>query len=231
MKWLLLLLLSSVISITIIFIHNIKSAKFLTIGAQTAPIKIGFLGGVHGNEPAGYYALVRLVEKLKTRNVDCCVKIILLPNSTGIILNTRRGMLYDINRSFKKTKMNLLIQPKKIVDFLSDCDIILDIHEAWSWNKIDNRSVGATLMPSNPAMEKISQELIRELNKTITDENKKYGISPKKACDIPGTLSCFFKEKNYILMEIPGQNNIQPLELRINQALIACEYILTYKKI
>lgn len=226
-----LLLLSFVISIIIIFLYNINSTKFLIFGSQTAPIKIGFLGGVHGNEPAGYYALVRLAEQLKTKNLDCCVKIILLPNSSGIILNSRRGMLYDINRSFQKTKMGLLIQPKKIADFLSDCDIILDIHEAWSWNKIDNKSVGATLMPSNSAMEKISQEIIKELNKTIIDENKKYGLSPKKACDIPRTLSCFFKDKNYILMEIPGQNNIQPLEVRINHALIACKQLLTFKKI
>ena len=62
---------------------------------------------------------------------------------------------------------------------------------------------------------------------TIIDNKKKFTFSAKHK-EIEGTLYVYCKNanKNYLLVEITGQNNVQPIELRVNQVIFIINILL-----
>jgi predicted deacylase len=205
---------------------NIKVYKY----NEGKPFTVAFLGGVHGNEPAGAVGLNKLIltgyfEKMaKSKNIT----IIVIPeaNPCGLKSNTRFQpdiIRPDINRNFGKEEGDGIIA-QTIVNTFKDADLIVDIHEGWSWHKINNESVGSTVIPTKTLLaQKIGSEIVNNLNKTITDPKKQFELLDRSPCDIKTTLRCAMskKQKDYILIEISGQNDIQPIELRSNQVNIA----------
>jgi hypothetical protein len=153
------------------------------------------------------------------------LKVIPCANPGGFQKNLRwRGWFGDLNRIFDQDDA----QAEEIIRFFSDCDIVLDFHEAWGWHLIDPNSTGNTLVPigCNGLAEKIVTVLNelpsqREVNKT--DPRKRFSTGEEYIiCKFSGTLSCWMHNhgRKYILIEIAGQNDIQPLGLR-------CELVRT----
>ena len=107
---------------------------------------------------------------------------------------------------------------------------MLDFHEAYDFNKINNSSVGSALLPANnysdktifPKLQNICDYIIDKINKTIDDDSKKFTVITNDSYDIKNTLRdyCEHINKPYILVEITGQNNKQPLSLRKLQTKI-----------
>ena len=194
------------------------------------------IGSVHGNEPAGYFTLNILRKALDNKKIKINKgKLILIPNPNycGLLYNKRNmpgfGSWTDINRSYP-TNINSNsrnIVSKQIINLIKihKPGLIIDLHEAYSFNKINKYSAGQTLSFIGNNAESLSKLSVKNLNNTITDINKKYSsinITESKQHQFKGTLSYYSKinKYDYILVETAGQNNIQKLKDRIQQQLL-----------
>ena len=184
------------------------------------------LATTHGNEPAGFYALHRFID---SKPILKSGKVIIIPsvNTCGRIANMRNMPLgdYDINRNYlSDTFLN-----REILKFVKNADWIIDLHEGWGFAKRDRDSIGSGIYPGNTRDAiNISDSVVKNINMTMTraDEYKKF--STMELSNIPGSLRdiCNNLNKNYILVETSGINDIQPKELRIKQHLFIIENIL-----
>lgn len=222
-----------IITIIIIFLYFYKicqtEPEIFTYDSKVNGPTILIIGTTHGNEPAGYFIIKNLIDKLN--NKDIILKqgqLILIPlvNYCGYKLNMRNNFLYgDINRQYNTSnKIN-----KFIIEQVINSDFIIDFHEGWGFHKINNNSIGSTITANNTYDSiQIANNMINDINYTIKDENYKFTLHHNNIID--GTLQEYVKKinKNYILIEITGQNNIQPLNLRINQGLILLNNVFIY---
>lgn len=197
-------------------VHEIKSKN-------VGPC-IGIIGGVHGNEPAGSVTLNNLIQgkwhlPLKRG------KLIVIPsaNQCGLAKNSRwqPNVLHpDLNRNFTENG-GIEYKSKQIADAFKDCDLVIDIHEGWGFHKIQPSSLGSTLSPTEtPKAQMIASKMLHAINQTIPNPAKHFTQINDISCEIPTTLSCYMNHHNrdYILIEITGQNDIQPIELRERQS-------------
>jgi hypothetical protein len=182
------------------------------------------IASTHGNEPAGYHAIEQYIKMNPNINKG---NITFIPaiNSCGLLFCTRNNPLgdYDINRNYpNKTFLN-----SHITKFIDQADWVFDLHEGWSFNKLDSSSIGSGVYPGNtqPAI-KLCENIVNHINKDITVDYKKFVT--KNIPNIKGSLRNYCKNKNYILVETSGINDIQPLELRIEQQLKILKYIINY---
>jgi predicted deacylase len=194
-------------------------------------LTILIVGGTHGNEPAGTYIINKIMDKLnKYELILKYGKLILIPavNNCGLKLNTRSNYLYnDINRSYNtNNKIN-----KKVLEYAKDADIIIDIHEAWGFHQLNNESLGSTIsMTKWDDSEIIKNRILNDVNDSIMDDAKKFVSVDIEKNDYFGTLSQYARNNNkkFMLIEITGQNDIQPLDTRINHGYLLIESMLKH---
>ena len=116
----------------------------------------------------------------------------------------------------------------QIIKSVFNADFIVDFHEGWGFSKVEPKSLGSGIYPSNTSLAKnIGNNLLSILNNTIVDEDKKFIInfdSPR----IPNTLDSYTNtyNKNYILVETSGQDDIQPINLRVEQVILVINVVL-----
>ena len=212
---------------------NCENLEVFTIDYPLPGPTIGLLGSVHGNEPTGQVFLTKLVNgeyQLPKELQRGKFIVIPRPNICGFILNTRYQRKWfnrDLNRNFSENGP-LDSKSAKILEAFKECDLIIDIHNGWGFYQINPPSVGSTLAATTSKTIQISQLATDEVNKTIQESKKKFVNLKYEDCNIPNTLSCYMRnsKRDYILIEISGQNNIQPIELCVNQARILVETIL-----
>lgn len=127
--------------------------------------KIAIVGGIHGDEVAGWNAALQLVESLKN-NKGICGEILLIPEAN--ILADKAKTRYkvtgynfsDLNRSFPKDRnVSATSETIKISDAIIrvvnnfNPDYIIDLHESQhSWTEMEQgtyTSLGDTLIASN----------------------------------------------------------------------------------
>jgi len=208
------------------------------------------IGGVHGNEQSGTIFLLGLKQQLDNNEINIPnTRVILLPyvNKCGFIMNLRNLLFFtDINRNFTdNTKSSINIKILKYVKMIKNSDLIIDIHEGYDFHRMNYNSIGSTLYASTEYANNIINAVYDPLNETIDDPNKKFKLltyEPNLVNNnrdkyslmekINGTLDyyTYINKINYILIEITGQKNKQPIELRLSQlALIFTEiYRSTY---
>jgi hypothetical protein len=193
------------------------------------------VAGTHGNEPGGTVGLELFVKS----NIKLLKgKIIIIPrvNKIGLFLGTRSGynafFPIDYNRNYPNNKQEGVgdYVNYQVAKYVLRADFIIDFHEGWGFSAVDPESMGSGIYPSNTdfAIE-IGNKLLTTINNTIKDLDKKFTInfdSPR----IPNTLDAFASDhnKNYILIETSGQNNIQPMDIRVNQVLLIINEVLGY---
>lgn len=190
---------------------------------------LGIIAGVHGNEPAATITL-NLLLKTSTFLKPKRGKIILIPaaNQCGLQENIRwhptEIFQYDLNRKFNEYG-GTNGKSEQIIDALQDCDLILDFHEGWGWNVTTRNgwgpvSLGSSIFGTNhPLASIVAKQAVEEINMTITDPNKKFVQLMNESCTIPSTLGCYFEKskKAGVVIETSGQNDVQPLEVRMAQ--------------
>lgn len=206
-----------------------------TIDTKKPGPTILMIGGTHGNEPAGS---VWIEYFLKHHPPIKSGKIIMIPrlNKIGLLLNKRQvfhNILYnDLNRNYpiKDGEEGRDTINKKVVKLIKKADFIIDFHEGWGFNRMDSRSMGSGIYPSNTDESiSIGIELLESINKTIKEPKKHFIIDYVENSDTHlNTLRnhANYKKKNYILIETSGQNDIQPIELRVNQNKYITMFIL-----
>lgn len=204
---------------------------------EKSKIKICFIAGAHGNEPAGVYSLMTLIKngyfkKYNDQN-NLHIRVIPVTNIWGINHNTRYQFNLlnpDINRNFNVSTMkgNDIVS-QNVIDLIKDYDIIVDFHEGWGFHLINNESVGSTISPGNTSLSiELANKSISKINENINDPYKKFITLINKSCTIKGTLSCFCKmcNRHYLLVETSGQNNIQKMSVRQNQIVTVIDTVL-----
>ena len=212
------------------------------------------IGATHGNEPAGYYAINNLINKLDDKTIILKKgKLILIPavNYCALKLGIRFiPIIGDLNRKYPivadYNKSDCAIT-QQIINYSNESDFILDFHEGWGFNRTNKKSMGSTISPTSTKSFDIAKILLHNINLTINDNNKKFVVLADKKMlsdnksdnfdyseniDIKGSFRYYQQllNKDYILIETTGQNNIQPLDIRINQNNIFIQKILEYYK-
>jgi hypothetical protein len=205
---------------------------------------ITIIGTTHGNEQVGYYAIKKLMDRLNSKKIVLKKgKLCLIPvvNYCGFKLNVRNGLSFrDINRYY--TEDTTYPINKCVLNFASKSDFTLDFHEGWGFHTTST-SLGSTITPSNTDVSnEISIKMKDNINNTIKNNMKKFIIRTnnvkllndptnyKDKQNVNGTLSTYMEKinKNYILIETSGQNLIQPLKIRLDQANIFIETLLSH---
>lgn len=184
------------------------------------------ISSIHGNELAGYYVLKEFIESKSIIKYGQ-IKIIPSANNCGLYLNYRNNPFgnYDINRNFPdKSYLN----KQQIIKFVNEANWIIDLHEGWDFHKINSDSIGSGIYGFTKKSKKLANDLVYEINKDIIDINKQF--TSLNLNIIPNSLEeyCYKNNKNYILVETTGQNDIQPLNIRKNQMKKILEYIINY---
>lgn len=223
-------------------IYEFQSENY-KVGDKTILI----IGGTHGNEPAGYHAIKTFMKNLNLNKIklNSC-KLILIPQVNYCALKI--GLRFipeigDLNRKYPtsidgKSNNNII---KQIQNKISEADFVLDFHEGWGFNRLNGDSMGSTITPTNTELSfNIARDLFSNINKNLKD-HKRFRILTTNSdlvksdpdlysleTDIHGSLRyyCNIINKDYILIETTGQNNIQELSVRINQNLFIINHIL-----
>lgn len=200
---------------------------FIYKGKEEGPT-ILIIGATHGNEPSGYFAIKEYMAKLNSQELFLKKgKIIFIPavNYCGLQLNNRyHNTVGDINRLYDLPNMNII--NKLIINFSNTADFIIDFHEGYEYANTSN-SLGSTITASETKLSEIlANKVIENINKNIDIEFKKFKINKNK--NILGSLRHYSINLNYILVETTGQNDVQPLEIRVNQCINVINTVLNY---
>ncbi len=185
--------------------------------SDNSGFKVFIIGGIHGNEPAGFLAAEELLSEIKIQNG----KVIIIPRANQKAINSDRRFpegSQDLNRSFGKSSSTNWTESlaKEIFDFLGkfDVDIIIDLHESKDFYREDPKSVGQTII-YNGQGEKIIMfmELIETINEQLPPVQAFSLLSPS----YPGSLTRFAYEELGIISIIVETTTKLPLEERIDQ--------------
>jgi hypothetical protein len=212
-------------------INNIcfKEPEYFIYKGKEEGSTILIIGATHGNEPSGYFAIKEYMAKLNSQELFLKRgKIIFIPvvNYCGLQLNRRNhNTVGDINRLYDITNKNII--NKLIVDFSNTSDFIIDFHEGYEYANNSFNSLGSTITPSETILaETVANKVVENINKNIDIDYKKFKINKDK--NIMGSLRDYSIKLNYLLVETTGQNNIQPIEIRVNQCINVINTVLDY---
>jgi predicted deacylase len=194
--------------------------------------KVAIIGGTHGNEPAGTAALEMLVgsgyfDEFTRQHPKISVRVIPRVNEWGLKLGVRhQPHLFhpDINRNYVLSsgkEDGLESTSKQVVELTKNFNLIIDLHEGWGYHQLTPESIGSTLSYTGQFAGILAHKAADSINNTLHSIYKFVVLDPNKhpSCDISTTLRCIRDQtkKDYILIETTGQNDIQPLMVRVNQ--------------
>ena len=180
------------------------------------------IGSMHGNEPAGYMALMYLVGA-PTSDFHHYIqkgKLTIIPtaNPCGVVMDQRHHPVgdFDINRNFPyNTYINT-----QLATYVKQADWVVDLHEGWGFHKLQPDSIGSGIYAGQTKdAQVLTEKLAYALNSTIYEPTKQF--STHEVSRIPGSLRdyCDAMGMHYILVETSGINNIQPLHVRMDQQI------------
>ena len=195
-------------------------------GSKSTPV-VTLIGSVHGNERAGTMALEKLIEEKgdKLNEFPGTLIIIPKPNPTGIKNDVRHAIdpvfgQIDINRTYKCEEPNCPQITSLIKSVVGRSDLVVEFHEAYDFHQMNKSSLGSCIIPTHHNLTFDTSDLIvKNLNANITEPLKKFITLNRNSCEIPTSLSCYCETNNipYILVEITGQLEKQPIEKRMTQ--------------
>ena len=200
------------------------------VGSTQGPTVL-FIGSVHGNEPAGTLALEDYFDydfvPKKGR-----VMVVTRPNRCGQFLNMRWQPQYipyfsknlsDLNRSIHKDTRNHVAN--ELTKLIEQSDLVVDLHEGWGFHQLQPSSMGSCVYPSKKVWS-LGETIVSNINKTIPDAKKQFLV--RQAPELKNTTDEFAQSlgKNSIVVETTGQNNIQPVQLRVYQQKIVINTVL-----
>lgn len=181
------------------------------------------IGGVHGNEPAGY----RAANQIRHWPIKSG-KLIVIPklNRLGLAANTRwipefrnDKSLRDLNRVFPRKDNPTPQTPMAIAvwDFVKSQqpDWVFDLHEGFDFNRINSKSVGSSVI-SFPSNSGFASDMVMAANSQI-DLSKHFVLLNKKG-PINGSLARACAEQlNAKAMIVETTFKEQPISLRTHQ--------------
>lgn len=200
---------------------------YYTASAEPKPL-ITILAGTHGNESGPSFWLRDRIVSNPIHFDGYNMAIVPFVNPSAIALN-RRSVVKDINRSWpNKHKINNYLLP-----WIHESSIIIDIHEGWGYNAAGfigsgkpecakhqrrTQSLGHSIYTNSPALYPTIDKAILALNR-LTDKPCKKWVRLNHVPNFGkegGTLDQYadIRGTPYILIELAGQNNKEPLKVR-----------------
>lgn len=184
------------------------------------------VGGVHGNERAGYKAAA----KVKDFNIKKG-KLLVLPqaNKRAVAAGTRSGGGSDLNRAFPKTKSGsstntlskaIFQQVKKY-----DPDWLMDMHEGANYQKLkSSSSVGQSLIYYPKSQTRIvGNKIVNSMNANISTSYKKFSLLRYPVSGSLARASAIQCGTNAFIFETCSRD---PLNTRINRQVKAANILL-----
>ena len=210
--------------------------------------KIAIVGGIHGDETAGWTAALRLVESI-TKEEKICGEILIIPQAN--ILADKADSRYkvtgydfsDLNRSFPEgrystSKTETIKISTAIVSTVEafEADYIIDLHESMhSWEVMEEgtkTSLGNTLIANNNS--RFMRQLLRHYNNDYRLEGETE--FRQEGANQLGSFNYYFTntypDKVVFTVEtnrgyVDGKNTID-LEVRVRHQLNILEAMFDY---
>ncbi|NLV16285.1 MAG: hypothetical protein GXY50_03615 [Syntrophomonadaceae bacterium] len=204
-----------------------KTPLYIIDSGKPGPV-VMIVGGVHGNEPAGYQAAER-IKNLKVKKG----KLLVIPRANIVaVKNGTRGSsgVSDLNRHFPTTKNGKARTntAQSIWDTIKayDVDYLIDLHEGYDYHKINSKSYGQTLIyyPVSSS-QTVGQKIINKLNSRIASSSKHFTLV---RYPYPGTLARSTAQYLGINSFILETCRKSPLSVRIDNGVIAAQTLLTH---
>ena len=229
-----------IITILLIFFlyYHQRPNVFVHDSGQPGP-SVLVIGGTHGNEPAGAVAAFQLHKVLLQRSIQRG-RVIIIPdaNKWGLRMNIRYlpaellsfGLLgkIDLNRSYshrgEESRTRISYQVEELV---LESDWVIDLHEGYDFHQLNPQSMGSGIYPGKTMLSKqMTHPLLDAVNQII--QVPEYQFITKEWPDENGTLRMFCDEQDihYTLVETSGQDNIQPIPVRVQQHLVILRELL-----
>ena len=207
---------------------SINSTEIYIIDSGKPGPVVMIVGGVHGNETAGYKAASKYTGKKIKKG-----KLLVLPeaNKNAIEINRRTAKGgSDLNRSFPRTKSESAdtILARAIYKIVKDYDVdwLMDMHEGVDYYKNPKTdSVGQTLIyyPSQQ-MTSMAKDIVNTVNKTISKSYYyKFSLLKYPAKGSLARSSAQFLGVNGFIFETSQK---QTLNTRVNQQCKAADTLL-----
>ncbi|QGG47925.1 peptidoglycan-binding protein [Heliorestis convoluta] len=194
-------------------------------GAKEGPT-VMIVGGVHGNEPAGFRA-ARQIKDWKIENGT----LIVIPdaNKVGISNNRRNSSFGDLNRAFPQsngaTASDALSRAIWSEYQAYKPQYVLDLHEGYDYNVQNRNSVGQTIIyhPSGQ-MQSFANKLTAELNKNLPSTKRfnvlrnPVGGSLARAAGLHGSEAAIFETCTKDPINTRVQYQIKAVEMFFDHA-------------
>lgn len=202
---------------------------------------VTIISGSHGNESGPSYGLDELKKLLDKKEINIKKgKLILIPtlNKCGREWNIRwkpeKLLAFDFTTSDLNRNYGRMFEENgkcettsKVQEILKNTDFIADFHEGYYFNKLNPSSMGQTLYPGKvKGSTEIATRMIDSVNKMMNEkgikEDYKYYEIVTGWPEIDGSLRQFANIHNipYVLTEIAGQGENQPLNDKIEQTMV-----------
>ncbi len=222
-----------------IFLYRTQSPELYVHDSGVHGPCVLVVGGTHGNEPAGAVAAIHLHRSL-CRQPPRKGRVVIIPNANkwGLLANLRFlpaelmsfGLLgkIDLNRSYahrgeeSRTRLSRQIQ-----DLALQSDWVIDLHEGYDFHQLNPNSMGSGIYPGHTDESKqMTLPLLHAVNQIIAIPE--YQFITTDWPDENGTFRMFCNEQgiHYTLVETSGQDNIQPLDVRVQQHLVILNELL-----
>ncbi len=195
---------------------------------QPGPV-VMIIGGIHGNETAGYKAALQLVNCRPTRGT-----LLILPeaNQRAIAANKRAASGdADLNRAFPSTKTGSAqgVLAKAILQAIKDYKVewLMDMHEGYDYSKNSSSdSVGQSLIyyPSS-SMTPLAKKIVSSINTSISSSYKQFVLLKYPAKGSAARAASVTIGANSFIFETCSQ---EILSTRVNNQLKAANMLLSY---
>lgn len=175
------------------------------------------VGGMHGNEPAGYMAARRLIDVMPQKG-----RLIVIPeaNKLGVEAKARTGPHPgDLNRDFPRTRSESArsVLAKSIWSLVQEArpDYLFDLHEGYDFHKINKNSVGQSIIyyPNQGAYE-MAKAMQAAVNRGISNSRHHYSLLRYPVKGSLARAAGLVLGTRAMILETSRK---QPLETRIDQ--------------
>ena len=145
---------------------------------QPGPVAL-ILGGVHGNEPAGAAAAEKICGFSPVAG-----KLVVVPrvNPLGLKDNVRyRSEIGDMNRVYPPSSEGMPAEQlgAEMIRLMEQwrINMLIDLHEARTFHKLDRTSLGQTLLfADNSASAELAMDTVEAVNRGISEDVKKFAM-------------------------------------------------------
>ena len=222
-----------------LYLYRTQSPQLYVHDSGRSGPSVLLVAGTHGNEPAGAVAAIHL-HRMLSRQPPQRGRVVIVPNANkwGLRANLRFlpaellsfSLLGDIdlNRSYAHGREESRTRlARQIQELARQSDWVIDLHEGYDFHQLNPNSMGSGIYPGSTDLSKqVTYPLLHAVNQLISKTEHQF--ITKDWPDENGTLRMFCNQHgiHYTLVETTGQDNIQPLEIRVQQHLVILNELL-----